>query len=397
MSKQKASSFDTRRAAPKRPARAARPTGQPCTTAATSAVSRGRRSAPSPRRSGGGHSRPRTWNAASSSYRALGRSVRSQWSSSRVPRPARPNVLTRQGTIYKPSVLRDYRADLETRVLPDLGARRISDIRPMPSDADRRGQRPSREPGGLAIRLRHVDERELSVRISLAIDMNCSELNLDKYQRAKLLRGWGTIPTSTTSCGPHLPPMWADRSADTRRGSQGSAPRDRSRGHLVAASVAKKLEPRPATEQFTTTRPSRLSRHYKVGRRDKVVPLTSLPQSDTQAPRPLVVASDNVLRIAYISPGNGQDGDVMVTVTFNLPHAHMVGPPTTKRSADIRSPAVASSPTAHSNRALLLDPSAQADELGSLPLQPRALRVAASLRLQLPRHHLRVRGAWLRL
>ena len=66
---------------------------------------------------------------------------------------------------------------------------------------------------------------------------------------------------------------------------------------------------------------------YKVGRRDKVVPLTSLPQSDTQAPRPLVVASDNVLRIAYISPGIGQDGDVMVRVTFNLPHAHMVGPP----------------------------------------------------------------------
>ena len=71
---------------------------------------------------------------------------------------------------------------------------------------------------------------------------------------------------------------------------------------------------------------------YKVGRRDKVVPLTSLPQSDTVAPLPLVVASDNELRIAYISPGNRRDGDVrdgdvMVTVTFNLPHAHMFGPP----------------------------------------------------------------------
>jgi hypothetical protein len=71
---------------------------------------------------------------------------------------------------------------------------------------------------------------------------------------------------------------------------------------------------------------------YRVGRRDTVVPLVSLPQSNTRAPLPLVVASDNELRIAYMSPGNRRGGDVRggeiwVTVTFNLPYAHMFGPP----------------------------------------------------------------------
>lgn len=66
---------------------------------------------------------------------------------------------------------------------------------------------------------------------------------------------------------------------------------------------------------------------YKVGRRDKVVALDSLPQSDTGAPLPLVVASDNELRIAYISPGNRRDGEVMVTVPFNGAQAHMFGSP----------------------------------------------------------------------
>ena len=66
---------------------------------------------------------------------------------------------------------------------------------------------------------------------------------------------------------------------------------------------------------------------YKVGRRDKVVPLDSLPQSDPGAPLPLVVASDNELRIAYISPGAGSEGEVMVTVTFNMAEAHMFGSP----------------------------------------------------------------------
>ena len=40
-----------------------------------------------------------------------------------------PTTLTRDQRPYKPSVLRDYRAALEQRVLPDLGARRISDVR----------------------------------------------------------------------------------------------------------------------------------------------------------------------------------------------------------------------------------------------------------------------------
>jgi integrase len=40
-----------------------------------------------------------------------------------------PTTLTRSGKVYKPSVLRDYKSDLTQRVLPDLGARRASDIR----------------------------------------------------------------------------------------------------------------------------------------------------------------------------------------------------------------------------------------------------------------------------
>ena len=66
---------------------------------------------------------------------------------------------------------------------------------------------------------------------------------------------------------------------------------------------------------------------YKVGRRDKVVALTSLPQSDVGAPLPLLVASDDELRIAYISPGEGSNGEVVVTVTFDMAQAHMFGPP----------------------------------------------------------------------
>ena len=46
----------------------------------------------------------------------------------------------------------------------------------------------------LAIRLRHLGETELSIRISLAIDMNRSELKLDAYEREKLLQALGDGP-----------------------------------------------------------------------------------------------------------------------------------------------------------------------------------------------------------
>jgi hypothetical protein len=46
----------------------------------------------------------------------------------------------------------------------------------------------------LAIRLRHRGETELSIRISLAIDMNRSELRLAAYEREKLLRAMGEGP-----------------------------------------------------------------------------------------------------------------------------------------------------------------------------------------------------------
>jgi hypothetical protein len=46
----------------------------------------------------------------------------------------------------------------------------------------------------LAIRLRHLGETELSVRISLAIDMNRTELKLLLYEREKLLQALGDGP-----------------------------------------------------------------------------------------------------------------------------------------------------------------------------------------------------------
>lgn len=46
----------------------------------------------------------------------------------------------------------------------------------------------------LAIRLRHLGETELSVRISLAIDMNRSELKLTAYERGKLRQALGDGP-----------------------------------------------------------------------------------------------------------------------------------------------------------------------------------------------------------
>jgi len=66
---------------------------------------------------------------------------------------------------------------------------------------------------------------------------------------------------------------------------------------------------------------------YRIGRREKVVPLDSLPLGDTGAPLPLLVASDDELRIAYISRGDSSTGEVMVTVTFDSALAHMFGWP----------------------------------------------------------------------
>lgn len=55
------------------------------------------------------------------------------------------------------------------------------------------------------------------------------------------------------------------------------------------------------------------------------------------APLPLLVASDDELRIAYISPGDGSSGDLIVTVTFNMAHAHMFGSPNDEATADLQS------------------------------------------------------------
>ena len=55
------------------------------------------------------------------------------------------------------------------------------------------------------------------------------------------------------------------------------------------------------------------------------------------APLPLLVASDDELRIAYISPGDGSSGDLIVTVTFNMAHAHMFGSPNDEATPDLQS------------------------------------------------------------
>lgn len=66
---------------------------------------------------------------------------------------------------------------------------------------------------------------------------------------------------------------------------------------------------------------------YDVDSRDEVIQLTSLPPCDPGAPLPCVTAAEHVLRVAYISLGEGSDEDVIVTVSFDRPYAHMFGPP----------------------------------------------------------------------
>jgi hypothetical protein len=69
----------------------------------------------------------------------------------------------------------------------------------------------------LAIRSRHLGETELSVRISLAIDMNRSELKLDAFQRATLLAVLGDGPDVFDELRAALKQASANRSASTRR------------------------------------------------------------------------------------------------------------------------------------------------------------------------------------
>ncbi len=66
---------------------------------------------------------------------------------------------------------------------------------------------------------------------------------------------------------------------------------------------------------------------YDVDSSDEVVPLTTLPQCDPGAPLPCVAAAEHVLRVAYITLGDGSDADAIVTVSFERPYAHMFGPP----------------------------------------------------------------------
>ena len=80
---------------------------------------------------------------------------------------------------------------------------------------------------------------------------------------------------------------------------------------------------------------------YSVDERDRVVDLHGVPGSDTGAPLPLVLADDNHLLLGYLmsKPDPNGDGTYAGTVSptsedrpvaivrFDLPFAHMFGPP----------------------------------------------------------------------
>jgi hypothetical protein len=70
----------------------------------------------------------------------------------------------------------------------------------------------------LAIRLRHLGETELSVRISLAIDMNRTELKLLAYERGRLLRALGDGPDDFDE-------LRAALDTDVRKPIRGHAPK----------------------------------------------------------------------------------------------------------------------------------------------------------------------------
>jgi len=80
---------------------------------------------------------------------------------------------------------------------------------------------------------------------------------------------------------------------------------------------------------------------YPVDEQDTVIELTDAPRPDVGAPLPLVLADDNRLLLAYLvsEPQPGWDGTyvnvvslnspgmMVAVIRFELPYAHMLGPP----------------------------------------------------------------------
>jgi|SRR3954452_9346227 hypothetical protein len=62
---------------------------------------------------------------------------------------------------------------------------------------------------------------------------------------------------------------------------------------------------------------------YSVDENDIAVPLNDVPRPDTGAPRPIILATERSVAIAYYASG---PGDAVALVTFDS-YAHMLGPP----------------------------------------------------------------------
>lgn len=62
---------------------------------------------------------------------------------------------------------------------------------------------------------------------------------------------------------------------------------------------------------------------YPVDDKDSAVPLSDIPRPDTGAPRPVILATERCVAIAYYASG---PGDAVALITFDS-YAHMLGPP----------------------------------------------------------------------
>jgi hypothetical protein len=62
---------------------------------------------------------------------------------------------------------------------------------------------------------------------------------------------------------------------------------------------------------------------YSVDEKDAVVAVGEIPRPDAGAPRPVILAAENILALAYYAVG---PGDAVAMITFDA-YAHSFGPP----------------------------------------------------------------------
>jgi hypothetical protein len=62
---------------------------------------------------------------------------------------------------------------------------------------------------------------------------------------------------------------------------------------------------------------------YSVDEKDSVVSLGDVPRPDVDAPKPVILAAENFVAVAYYAVG---PGDAVALITFDS-YAHMFGPP----------------------------------------------------------------------